>query len=700
MGVGSVVSVVDDVVTVRFDRDGEAVRFIADTPLLSALLSSEEGRISPPWAEIHDVARFLPPLNQGELELARYLDDTLEPEWSIYIRPHLDADHPVIAAIHPTKGGMVWDVVGWDLNRVSIDRERWFVDLAGDTRQFVSPLKHLDDVRTKLYGTYLPEVGESINEGATKFSLVRAGLYFYNAISAQVTEKLGTSIDGKAVSAFGRDALRPGDYSKVVGPRSGSPMRAGWFEEFDRVLSHSQRQVDPLLVPRLTKPQEALTHPASGLTVIEGVAGSGKSTILAFRAARKAADGGRVVILTYNRTLANYIRAVLDRVPTRYQRDRVSVMHFHGLLQRIFADGSTRPPRIGATLDDQSEVLDEGWPAAALKELELAGIPDALRFDAFYVDEGQDFSVEYAQVIDFIASRLGSEVVVAHDPAQAIYWRRQAVAIEGHRWARARPKRLTQGVRISGAAAAAASTYAQLAGLKTSAIEPRESGLLPDGDVPTTLIVRDQFQAAAAVVAVLSEWAKEPGYLAGRAAVLVPSKEFGSALIHLLASHGVSTNHVFAVRSTGAMLDDPDPGTTNLWLLSKSHKDAFQVRDSRLKVSTIHSFKGWDAGRVIFVAPGPRSAPDEHAASAIYVGMTRSIEMSTFIIQPGAYGLDKLGLPELKMDLNPAIEDEFRLLFETVKRGTPTIHLANEAPTRNDEPPLWDDWPVIDERAT
>ncbi len=60
-------------VTIRFDRNGEVATIVADHPSLRPMLPLEEGRISPPWAEIYDEARFLlPPLLPGERDLAAY----------------------------------------------------------------------------------------------------------------------------------------------------------------------------------------------------------------------------------------------------------------------------------------------------------------------------------------------------------------------------------------------------------------------------------------------------------------------------------------------------------------------------------------------------------------------------------------------------------------------------------------------------
>jgi hypothetical protein len=653
----------DQILSIQFDRETEPRSIIASYAGMRAITAWDEGRISPPWSEIEDRDRFVPPLVPGERELARFLDEQLDPAWRIYVRPHLDADRPIIAAVHPERGAVVWDVVPWKLEEALVEDGTWVVLVDGRAARFMSPIAQLDRVRAKLYGTYLPHLGERIDDGSLRFSLVRAGLFFTDATTARVRELVGAEADRKAIAVFGRDAFVADRLHAVIGVSRERMMEPGWFEAFDLVLGHAHRQVDALAAIRLTKAQERLAQPAPGVRVIDGVAGSGKSTVLAYRAVRLAASGRRVLILTFNRTLTNYLRALVDRVPIRWQRERVSVMHFHELIRLVHAHHGLRPPPAVAIEDEAdgepTEALERVWPAAALGLLEDLGIPPALRFDAVMVDEGQDFSESYAAVIQRLLPADIGELVIAHDQAQRVYGRRPVLTESSHPWSQVPPTPLRQGVRLAAGAAAAASRFAELWSLGTHRIETRDQGLLPDAEGPFLVPASDMADAAARALAVLEGWRGEPGHLPGRVAVLVPSRDFGIAFVRLLAEAGISTNHVFPVRRTGAMLEAPIESDERDWLIERTQKNAFLVGDARLKVSTIHSFKGWDAERVIFITPAARRDGDQRTAATIYVGMTRSEGDAVFVAEPGVYGLDDLGLPELAVTPAPAAARRF-----------------------------------------
>ena len=56
------------------------------------------------------------------------------------------------------------------------------------------------------------------------------------------------------------------------------------------------------------------------------------------------------------------------------------------------------------------------------------------------------------------------------------------------------------------------------------------------------------------------------------------------------------------------------------------HKKAFWVGDSRLKMSTIHSFKGWEVPNVIVVIPSFIRGDEELYDRIVYTAITRSKE--------------------------------------------------------------------------
>src|SRR5690606_10503762 len=78
------------------------------------------------------------------------------------------------------------------------------------------------------------------------------------------------------------------------------------------------------------------TWPASRYGRIRGPAGSGKSLILAARAAQRAREGKSVLVVTYNITLWHYLRDLVVRAnPGRGNMCRIQFDHFHLFCKRV-----------------------------------------------------------------------------------------------------------------------------------------------------------------------------------------------------------------------------------------------------------------------------------------------------------------------------------------------------------------------------
>lgn len=147
-------------------------------------------------------------------------------------------------------------------------------------------------------------------------------------------------------------------------------------------------------------------------------------------------------------------------------------------------------------------------------------------------------------------------------------------------------------------------------------------------------------------------------------AIVVPEVNFGSALVRLLAERGISSNHVFPVASTGALIDDGLPFEgEEAWRISQAGKTAFAYADSRLKVSTVHSFKGWEASRVILVLPFGNPTP--HTAAVVYVGLTRSSGDLAVVGPLQEYGLDAMRAASGHVIvIDPQVALRFRTLLD------------------------------------
>ena len=131
----------------------------------------------------------------------------------------------------------------------------------------------------------------------------------------------------------------------------------------------------------LTEPQAMILQALRALTRVEvrGGAGSGKTWLAVDQARRLTAEGKRVGLLCYSRGLAAFLQR---RVAGFKRRETPAyVGTFHGLAKEW---GGPDGP------DDDSDFWEHRLP----KEMvELAyALPNGERFDAFVIDEAQDFS--------------------------------------------------------------------------------------------------------------------------------------------------------------------------------------------------------------------------------------------------------------------------------------------------------------------
>lgn len=141
---------------------------------------------------------------------------------------------------------------------------------------------------------------------------------------------------------------------------------------------------------------------------IAGCAGSGK-TLLAFEKARRLAESGRkVLMLTFNRSLAGYLRERMA-VP-----ERLDIRHFHGLCRDLTQEAGLKPPADAQDGDAFVRWLPEGL---------FEALPHSpTRYDAIVVDEGQDFEADWFDILEgILQDRERGHYYVFYDDNQRLY---------------------------------------------------------------------------------------------------------------------------------------------------------------------------------------------------------------------------------------------------------------------------------------
>lgn len=187
----------------------------------------------------------------------------------------------------------------------------------------------------------------------------------------------------------------------------------GQFGLFDTAIAGTRVMEIPDLVKVMDKQQESLARSlGSEHRVIHGVAGSGKTMILGFRALHLArALHKPILVLCYNKTLA----ARLERViAARQITDKVQVYNFHRWCRQMLVTYHVQLPPDGAK--DFSEQLVE----RVIDGVERGQIP-RFQYGAVLIDEGHDFEPDWYKLIVQMVDPETNSLLILYDDAQNIY---------------------------------------------------------------------------------------------------------------------------------------------------------------------------------------------------------------------------------------------------------------------------------------
>jgi hypothetical protein len=211
---------------------------------------------------------------------------------------------------------------------------------------------------------------------------------------------------GRIFAASGREGPALGDDGAAAIIRALAPTL-----RLIRPLAARIDQEGEALV-RLTQEQARILDALSGMprVAIEGAAGTGKTMLAMEWAERLAREGQRVMLLCFNRLLADFL--------AKQASGRFGVMNFHRACHDL-CQGAGVSFEVPAQGRGQREFWDHDAPLLMLEALEK--LPQ-LRWDAIVVDEGQDFRPDWWPAIEGMLRVPGAgRLVVFFDPNQEIF---------------------------------------------------------------------------------------------------------------------------------------------------------------------------------------------------------------------------------------------------------------------------------------
>ncbi len=408
--------------------------------------------VSPPRDQLD---KLRPPLTTGERLVFEFLDVHLHEDWEIYVRPHLNGLRPDFVLLHPKAGIAIFEVKDWNLDAMHY----WVKPIAGkaprlmgtrDGKNFSlqsdNPVEKVFRYKQEVHDLYCPRLNRQAG-----FAVITSGVIFPFADDTRVEKLLRPCREYRGMLGYekyypisGRVAMQSGNLRAVFpeGVRLGSnymnPELAkdlrNWLIEPD--FAATQRT--PLELDENQK-RYVTTKSATGYRRIKGPAGSGKSVVLAARAAQLTSEGKEVLVVTFNITLLHYLRDMAVRWPHPHATTRNSItwLNFHHWCKRICQEMDREDEytslwrnHFSSEEDLLSAVFDAGGGGRALLTREIPQFVGSIidtdseglvqRYDAILVDEGQDFLPEWWNVLRKVCKKDGEMLLVA-DATQDIY---------------------------------------------------------------------------------------------------------------------------------------------------------------------------------------------------------------------------------------------------------------------------------------
>jgi hypothetical protein len=574
--------------------------------------------IHPPLTE-H--AKLRQQLTAGEAKVLHLFHQKLPAGWEIYIQPHLNGLRPDFVLINPSGGIAVFEVKDWDLDAVRYftKKDSWGSTLWAerDGKEFSiqkdNPVSKVNLYRKEIFDLYCPRL-----QKRNGWAAITAGVIFPFARAGEVKKLFepflkSTSGDSYAkyqpvsgleeLSSGNLEAVFP-EYSRnssIVMSEARAKDLRGWLVEPD--FSSTQRT--PLVLDRNQR-SLAETRTENGYRRIRGPAGSGKSLVLAARAARLANDGKSVLVATFNITLWHYLRDLIVRdldSPSRIRNIRFT--HFHLWCKHACYDvGWER------RYDDlwkhgrEEDVLNVALPKLAE---EAVNRPGATRYDAILVDEGQDYRPLWWNVLRQACKPNGEMLLVA-DATQDVYgtaktWTddvMKGAGFPGGRWAQ-----LNVSYRLPPDALRLARNFAE-AFLPQDAIdlpEPEQGSLnLYPCHLRWVQCSPDNAEeVCSGEILSLMHKTGERGLANADITVLATDMKSGAGVVARLSDYRIQAVDTFG--------ED-----------HRRRKMGFYMGDARIKATTLHSFKGWESRLLVVYVT---DAAHAESLALVYAGLTR-----------------------------------------------------------------------------
>lgn len=370
------------------------------------------------YPSIEKINKFKVQPTEGERTLLNFLESTLDDSFEVYFNPFLNGDRPDVLIMRKNYGVMIIEVKDWNLYNFQLNEKRKWVYTPNES-VVKSPIDQVLKYKSNLFDLHVPDLLQVRIKDFRNFNIVSCAVYFHCASKFYLEEKLVKPYkDDKKYQSFlkynvdllGNDSLNHKDFNSLLKKRYliakciSKFFSDKLYENFKRILSpplHLRSQGD--LYRYSEKQKEIIYGKIENGRIkvqleqrIRGVFGSGKTTVLAARAvqaykrALKRNNNPRILILTFNITLKNFIHDKINRVDESFPIENFIIINYHQFINAELNNLNIEfEISNGLDPDRVSEYLESQYYSNV--KLFDKHKDEISKYDAVLIDEIQDY---------------------------------------------------------------------------------------------------------------------------------------------------------------------------------------------------------------------------------------------------------------------------------------------------------------------
>ena len=562
--------------------------------------------------------------------------------YTVFIRPAIGVDTPDVILASMSKGIII-------------------LHICRDVNNLETEFNRVENIKSYLFNTHLKtiKVDSIINQSV--YGCVKTGLYFPNSTQSEVAEaidRLNEERNKKYQNASTKDyfaylikAFPPDDFNESLNRLSSRGFRSDYYNELINLIIgnwHSYKDGDTNF--RLTDRQRELVRSNNRRLRVKGVAGCGKTQVVANRAVEcHLRTGKKVLIITFNIALIQYVRMRINQVPADFSTNMFEITNYH----QFFLSMANKYSDKKLSLDDFDDVNFFAFHAGKIK-----------KYDTIIIDEVQDFKAPWLSSIMTYFLAPNGTISVFGDGEQNIYDRIMAeekmpsIPTFSGQWNKMNER---MSMRIINPA---------IAHLAYLFAKEYVDDTIQTLNIPNELIFEEYFikywnvgqNKTANALSLNIKWIKEHYNLEFKDIVVMSEsinilrdieKDLNKYQLRCMTNFETDEQY----RKLKQSQSSPSLFQKDLKEIRRAAKTHFTTDTDTIKLSTIHSFKGWESKSVILILQPEMQESEtydgyyiqerENTPALIYTALTRA-KCNLFIINLGNLKYDSFFKTNIK----------------------------------------------------